>query len=155
MQLFLTKTFRHRRSQQRFIRRIYLAVLRITGSKNWTLWLVEFSRYIKINGNFSFLGKLGVWILRLWNRKMALICKESRKVTCKELLVHGICSLWQLTLIRGGGVVLNHPSPRSRKPLDVWPWNFYRMSSAMRRHAIHKMFWHNQGLSIVDRKSLA
>ena len=32
---------------------------------------------------------------------------------------------------------------RSRKPLDIWPWNFYQMSNSVRRHEIRKKIWHN------------
>ena len=32
---------------------------------------------------------------------------------------------------------------RSRKPLDVWPWNFYQMSSSVRRHEIRRKLWQN------------
>ena len=56
------------------------------------------------------------------------------------LTINSICSFWQCNSIWGGGTT---PPLRSRKPLDVWPWNFYQMSSPMGRHEIQKDFWHN------------
>ena len=53
-----------------------------------------------------------------------------------SLTVNSICSFWQHTSI--WPVI---PSPlRSKKPLDVWPWNFYQMSSSFRSHENRKDF---------------
>ena len=49
------------------------------------------------------------------------------------LTVNGICSFWQCNSIWGGHL-------RSRKLLNVWPWNFYQMLPTMRRHEIKKIF---------------
>ena len=52
------------------------------------------------------------------------------------LTINSICSFWQWTGI--WGVV--PPSLRSRKPLDIWSWNFCQMSSSVRRHEIRNFF---------------
>ena len=88
--------------------------------------------------------------------KISYFCKKqnvSRKVGTKHILesqkwpstppypltVNSICSFWQLNSIWGWVV----PPLRSRKPLDVWPWNFYQTSSSVRRHEIRIFSWHN------------
>ena len=57
----------------------------------------------------------------------------------QDLTVNSICSFWQWTSI--WGVV--PPPLRSQKLLNVWPWNFYQISSSVKRHEIKKNFWHN------------
>ena len=64
-----------------------------------------------------------------------ILLKHDKNIT---LTVNSICSFWQLTGIWDGRA--ETPPLRSWELLDVWPWNFYQMSSTIGRHEIQNNF---------------